>query len=354
MQDFFIKEEELDNFQTQLIQRNINRSMVVSGCAGSGKSIIALWKAKQINDLGRSFYFVVYTKVLKKYFNDGIKQIKDPSLTGMQRMLNDETKFFYYDRWNGAVQEVEFMIVDEAQDFDKEDIIKLKNTAKTAVYFFGDSAQSLYKFRKQTISMGDIAREIKLDGPESLMHNYRLPKKVARIAEKIGNIDDLEWRCVKEGDNLPELISCSSYYGQLDKISEIINNNHLTNVGILFSKNIDVEDAYKYLKEKGLNLEAKFDFNNREKYKQTHLDLDFSSDNPKLMTYHSSKGLQFETVFIPQPTLFEKSENPRAPLYVAMTRTSDRLYLLYSGMCPTFLDAIPTDLFNNSDNIIQL
>jgi superfamily I DNA and RNA helicase len=64
MQDFFIKEEELDNFQTQLIRRNISHSMVVSGCAGSGKSIIALWKAKQINDLGRSFCFVVYTKVL--------------------------------------------------------------------------------------------------------------------------------------------------------------------------------------------------------------------------------------------------------------------------------------------------
>jgi DNA helicase IV len=221
MQDFFIKEEELDNFQTQLIQRNINHSMVVSGCAGSGKSIIALWKAKQINDLGHSFYFVVYTKVLKKYFNDGIKQIKDPSLVGMQKMLNDETKFFYYDKWNGSVRNVEYMIVDEAQDFDKNDIVRLKNAAKTAVYFFGDSAQSLYKFNKQTISMGDIAREIKLDAPELLMHNYRLPKTVAKVAERIGNIDDLEWRCVKEGENLPELIYCPSYNGQLDKIAEI-------------------------------------------------------------------------------------------------------------------------------------
>lgn len=348
MQEFFIKEEELelDDFQGKLIQRNINHSMVVSGCAGSGKSIIALWKAKQIDDLGKSFYFVVYTKVLKKYFSDGIKQIRDPSLEGMRKMIDDETKFFYYDRWHGNVSQVEFMIVDEAQDFDKDDIVKLKNAAKTAFYFFGDSAQSIYKFKKNTISMEDIAHP---DVPELLTYNYRLPKKVARVAEKIGNIRDLEWRCVKEGEHLPELLCCTSYDAQLDKIAEIKNNLQLKNVGILFPTNKNVLYAYNYLREKGLDVEAKYDQN-----KTTHLDLDFASDNPKLMTYHSSKGLQFEAVFIPQPTLFERNENPRAPLYVAMTRTCDRLFFLYSGQKPNFFDEIPNELFNNDDNIIQI
>jgi superfamily I DNA/RNA helicase len=354
MQDFFIKEEELDNFQTQLIQRNINRSMVVSGCAGSGKSIIALWKAKQINDLGKSFYFVVYTKVLKKYFNDGITLIKDPSLAGMKKMLDDKSKFFYYDEWNGAVNQVEYMIVDEAQDFDSDDIEKLKNAAKTAVYFFGDSAQSIYKFIKNTISMGDIARKVGMDSPELLMHNYRLPKTVARIAEKIGNIDDLEWRCVKEGEHLPEKIQCPNYNAELDKINEIIVKQNLTNVGILFSTNNKAQHAYQYLKNKGLNVEAKFDLKNNMGEKETHLDLNFASDNPKLMTYHSSKGLQFETVFIPDPQIFEKNEMPRNPLYVAMTRTSDRLYFLYSGQEPNIFDEIPVNLFNNDKEIIQI
>lgn len=364
MQDFFIKEEELDNFQTQLIQRNINHSMVVTGCAGSGKSIIALWKAKQINDLGHSFYFVVYTKVLRKYFNDGIKQIKDPSLEGMKNMLDDESKFFYYDRWNGHVQIVDFMLVDEAQDFDHDDIVRLKNAAQIATYFFGDSAQSLYGFRRKTISMGEIAIEIGLDSPEKLMHNYRLPKKVARIAEKIGNNNDLEWRCVKEGEYFPELISCLNYEAQLDKIIEIIKEQNFKNVGILFPYNSyttsqrqpDVHFAYNYLKNNGLNIEAKFDYKDQFGNKKTLMDLNFTSDNPKLMTYYSSKGLQFEAVFIPQPTLFEGDHkvNPRTPLYVAITRTSDRLYLLYSGLCPTFLDEVPVNLFYNPNDIIQL
>lgn len=349
MPDFFLKEEELDNFQTQLIQRNVNHSMIVSGCAGSGKSLIALWKAKQINDLGKSFYFVVYTKVLKKYFNDGIRLINDPALEGMRKMINDENKFFYYDRWNGSIANVEYMIVDEAQDFDRDDIQRLKNAAQKAVYFFGDTAQSIYRFRRNTIPMGEIARIVGLESPEQLMQNYRLPKKVARVAEALCSSNDLTWRCVKEGEHLPEKLLCADDNDQLDRIVEIIDTQKLTNVGILFSNNLKVKNAYEYFRRKGLSVEAKYDEN-----QTTHLDLDFGSDNPKLMTYHSSKGLQFETVFLPNPTLFERDQNPYTPLYVAMTRTSDRLYLLFSVIQPTFLDSIPENLFKNDEDIFQL
>ena len=46
--EFFIDYSSLDDFQRQLIDRKNNKSIVVSGSAGSGKSLIALHKAKQI------------------------------------------------------------------------------------------------------------------------------------------------------------------------------------------------------------------------------------------------------------------------------------------------------------------
>ena len=46
--EFFIDYSSLDDFQRQLIDRKNNKSMVVSGSAGSGKSLIALHKAKQL------------------------------------------------------------------------------------------------------------------------------------------------------------------------------------------------------------------------------------------------------------------------------------------------------------------
>ena len=73
--DFYVKEEELDDYQVKIINKRTDSSFIVKGCAGSGKSILALWKAKQIQESGNSFLFVIFTKALKQYMKDGISQI---------------------------------------------------------------------------------------------------------------------------------------------------------------------------------------------------------------------------------------------------------------------------------------
>ena len=68
---FFIRESELSDDQRQVINRRSDNSFIVKGCAGSGKSILALWKAKQIQDEDKgTFLFVVFTKALKQYMSD--------------------------------------------------------------------------------------------------------------------------------------------------------------------------------------------------------------------------------------------------------------------------------------------
>jgi len=91
------------------------------------------------------------------------------------------------------------------------------------------------------------------------------------------------------------------------------------------------------LKKKGLNVEAKF---NRT------IDLNFNSDNPKLMTYHSSKGLQFEAVFLPDCIC--SGNDDRNPLYVALTRTYQSLYVMHSRNLSSFFDAVPRNLYDTS------
>ena len=44
--NFFIQESQLDDYQ-HLVINSTASSLVVKGCAGSGKSILALWKAKR-------------------------------------------------------------------------------------------------------------------------------------------------------------------------------------------------------------------------------------------------------------------------------------------------------------------
>lgn len=71
---------------------------------------------------------------------------------------------------------------------------------------------------------------------------------------------------------------------------------------------------------------------------------DFSKDSSKIcvMTYHSSKGLDFDNVFLPylNNSLFIVSDETlsRTLFMVAMTRSRNNLYLTYSGYKHAYLD----------------
>ena len=66
------------------------------------------------------------------------------------------------------------------------------------------------------------------------------------------------------------------------------------------------------------------------------------------MTYHGSKGLQFEYVFLPECSV-EGSDN-RNPLYVAVTRTYRSLFIMHSGNLSSLFDDVPEDLYDTSLN----
>ncbi|OHB54682.1 MAG: hypothetical protein A2Y12_19170 [Planctomycetes bacterium GWF2_42_9] len=331
-QNFFVNEDELDDFQIQLLQKRIDRSMVVSGCAGSGKSILALWKAKQIQDAGYSYKFIVYTKALHQFMSNGIKTIG----------LNDRN-FTYHHEWcNQGCPSADFIIVDEVQDFEHEDISQFKQAANKAFFLWGDSAQSLYRGFRNTQDILSIASESGIE-PETLVFNHRLPKIIARFAAKVSGDEDLVPRCRKEGEDIPRILRYATFEAQLDVIMQQIKNRQITDAAILFNDNVRVQKAYDYLSKKGYAIEAKI--------KDSVFDLDFDSDNPKLMTYHSAKGLQFEAVFLPQcEAEFEKLDKTMntTSLYVAITRSYRYLFVMYSNKLTRFFDSIPKDLYSTT------
>lgn len=331
--EFFIDYSKLDDFQRQLIDRKNNRHMVVSGTAGSGKSLIALHKAKQVAALGKSYTIVCYTKTLEKYFEDGLKNL------GLSNV-------YHYHNW--PKNDVEYLIVDECQDFRKEEIDEIKKHGRFC-FFFGDTAQSIMSFRGEMQSVEDTAHGLGV-AADPLYFNYRLTKQVAKLAEHTGKVDDLALRCVRQGEK-PTIFEEEDFNKQLDKISEIIKNRSLTNVGILLPLNRtaksvkSVEYVKDYMLKKGLACEFKYDAN-----QSTEMDVDFHSSNPKIMTYWCAKGLQFKDVFIPGCDIIDYITNmdrERSAFYVAMTRCCERLYLLYSKDVGPFLPSANSDLYNS-------
>ncbi len=339
---FYVKDSELDDYQVAVINKRTDSSFIVKGCAGSGKSILALWKAKQIQDEHKgTFLYVVYTKSLRQYMSDGIMQVGIPArnVVNYDACFNWEKKGQKLIRLDWKKGKYDYIILDEAQDFSREDIDILKSKANKAFLIYGDTAQQLYSFikNKKTVSMEDIQYFTKFP-LEQLVFNHRLPKKIARFAQYLNSEnDELERRCTEEGTEKPKILQYQTIEAQYDAIISLIQNRNMEDVAILFRHNREVKSAYDYFKNHGVNVEAKYN---------KFLDLDFNSDNPKLMTYHSSKGLQFENVFLPECTAEDVDD--RNPLYVAITRTYGNLYIMHSGNLSSLFDAVPKDVYDTS------
>lgn len=334
-ESWYINESELDDYQVRIVRRNLKSSFIVKGCAGSGKTVLALWRAKELSEAGNNNYLIiVFTKALKQFIEDGIHTI------GV-----DVSKVMYHWEWiQSGKPSADYIIVDEVQDFDENELSELKAASHKHLILFGDSAQQLYanipnKGKLMTMEEIQVTTKIPM---ENLVINHRLTKKIARVAECVSlSLDPLEERCSKEGVNKPRLVRCGSLSEELTYIMEVIKAQNYTDVGILFPTNKAVEIAHAELIIGGYDVERKAG------YGSNTMDLNFNTDNPKLMTYHSAKGLQFEAVFIPSCSVMD--EKDRNPLYVALTRSYRDLFILYTNYLSPFIDNIDNSLFEILD-----
>lgn len=338
-----IDEEELDVEQNNVRRLRVDGSFVVKGTAGSGKTNLALWRAKRIKETeDGSVKVLVYTKALSAFISDGIRRLEIGS-----------ANVIHYHLWKG--EPVDFVIVDEAQDFAASEIERLIKAARKSIMFFGDTAQQLYATKKvnrddenfvSTVSMEEIAMMLGGEVRE-LKNNYRLPQGIAPFAQEL-NIrnNDIISNCKNTRTGRPRVIRFPTWQSELDFVISEITTRNLKDVAILlpfndeqkatrgrYSPHYSVTSVRDYLNSKGVKNLCKVHEN---------VELDFESDLPKIMTYHSSKGLQFDTVFIPHCGVGDNGSDTffLNPLYVAVTRTSNNLVITHSDKLSPYIAKI--------------
>ncbi len=333
--DWNVEENRLDGDQTDLIEETIDKSMLVAGCAGSGKSVIAVHKAEQIAQSGGDVILIAYTKSLASYMTAG-----GARLNGY--------RFYYHYQWvKQGMPSADYIIVDEIQDFDKEEIESFIGAAKKHYFFFGDTAQSIYRlFGKKTMTIEEISQMTGLD-ILLLYNNYRLPKSIAKITQDyVGvNVEPYKEKIYKSDEvELPHFVHVENDDNQIESIIDVIKNNENLSVGILLLSNESVLKVYSAIRNQIKSVELKYEGKQSGGIRGINT-LNFTTKNPKVMTYHSAKGLQFDIVIIPMFT-GAADEEARKALYVAMTRTMHKLYIFYSAPSLAFpLSKVPRRLY---------
>lgn len=340
LKDFNVETDSMDDDQLELIEKTLDKSMIVAGCAGSGKSVIAMYKAQQIMDAGGDVILIAFTKSLNLYMSQG-----KPNSLGQ--------RFYYHWQWqNQGMPQADYIIVDEIQDFEQQEILEFVHAAKKHFFFFGDTAQSIYgTFGKKTLSIDEIS---KLTGItiSRLYNNYRLPKPVAKITQDYLGLSEQADMVPPYSDSLylsqekalPIMIETSSEQSQAALIMKIIQAKHYRSVGILVPDNETVLKIMKQFNDAKFVCEFKYNTDDYKNRPRNTIILDFKSDAPKLMTYHSAKGLQFETVILPYYSGAMTTDTKKA-LYVAMTRTYRNLYIFYHAPLAAPLSNVPERLY---------
>ena len=244
---------------------------------------------------------------------------------------------------------IDYLIVDEAQDFN---VLDYRNRFVPKV---GKSISLLGDSNQKMISTGSSINELKLNFPNfkpfDLKYNYRLPKAIAKVAQKIAQpeIDLLNNNMKNGGDSdfptypKPIVKKCQTRADEIKWIANRIQNETLDDVAILVQNDSDVQEVVKLLAENGINEVQTHYRTGKEVPFHTINTLDFSNnDLPCILDYYAAKGSEFDHVFVPFANYGHVGR--RHDFFVACTRASHSLYISYSGVRTSYLGNI-----NNQD-----
>ena len=323
----------------------------VYGPAGSGKTAIALYCAKVLQDLGKSYRVFIYTNVLDHFISAGARELglAPQSITTFYRWVWWQHKEQLgsppnnggaekYSIWTDALirhwstnpsrkPKFDYVIIDEAQDF-RANVAKLLHMVAPNLLVVADPVQSIYV---DVASLADLnTRWGPINHQLEVPRNYRNPMAVAKLAAAfvdgygVSAGDFLKRVKGKPFDQKPLWYSVNSLSEQSRVECEIIQQARgSVRIGILCRHQDQIHDERARLQGMGVEVQIALGTDG----------YDFNNPLPVLTTIHSAKGLEFDWVILPylnEESWADAATDPkeRRVFFVALTRAKERLYLI--------------------------
>ena len=375
----FVKYDELGIEQKNAINLNALKDNLIIGAAGTGKTLIAIYRAHELYNQGiRDIKLLMYNRSLQMYVkavrnsmgwedefsvytvndfafyrlfsgskenphNNGIKSSYIPNKEGSKYGI-DWIKA--YNEYKDDDFHFNHIIIDEGQDFPKEFFKFIKKVAKN-VTILADPNQSL---QDDTCRIDEILTEINRESYYSLTLNYRNSEKLSDWTRKYCYDKSIFAESYRAGEDI-EIIDYdrTKLYENIVNIVKKYSPN--TNIGIIIPREDTTNEKekrklgnkiYDELKNE-LGNEYKVGIYQNEKTNNEELqrdNVDFGVPSIKIFNYLTVKGLDFDVaILLDNVNLFEIEKNNKAQLdmtiknmnrlYVSATRAKEKLYIIY-------------------------
>lgn len=359
---WIVGEHELDPDQRDFINVESKKTgnIWVKGFAGSGKSVLLIHSLRDIlrKEPNASVAVVVYTHSLIDLFKTGMRDINLPNTIPVMTYIEfcDKNK-----------QNFDYIFCDEVQDLPSRVLYAMRNRARK-VFVAGDSNQSIYdidpRWKEPVVNTNQIG-DILNARPFTLNMIHRLTRSVINAVQKIlpsiniwGSKRDLTKQDVSirlceatsEKEEVKYVYQEALKGASVGEISAILFPN-LKSVTKFANLVLSVNNKTQW--DEKTNNWGKPDYEDLNRhFRSNEIKLQFvgsgygslkNAENNReaiLMTYHSSKGLDFDSVFLPfQNTYFYLHPSKAETLFmVAMTRSKKNLYLTYYGYTHDMVD----------------
>jgi superfamily I DNA/RNA helicase len=234
------------------------------------------------------------------------------------------------------------VLIDEGQDLPKEFYL-IANYMAQNLTIFADENQRLTEHQS---TIREIKANALIDETCELRKNYRNSRPIAMLAQAFycgldSGIPELPDR---SGDS-PQLRGFDRTYDSVDAIVKYERTNSDRHIGV-FLPNLALVKKYKNrLEGKTTNKTQYYDSSDKACSPDS---LNFDRPGIFLCAYPSAKGLEFDTVFLPeiQESAKHAWNTPefKMKMYVMISRARSNLFISWAGERPANADSFPAVL----------
>lgn len=375
--------------QQELLARSLgDEHRIIHGVAGSGKTMILGFRAMELaRALSKPILVLCYNKTLAARLDQ---------LMG-ERGLSDKVQVYNFHKWcrsmltayhvplppdgphfaeelppaviagvdHGQIPRFQYgaVLIDEGHDFEPDWyklIVQMIDPNTNSLLVLYDDAQNIYgQANRKKLSWKSLG--VQAQGRTTILKlNYRNTLEILSVARAFAN--ELLLERSEDEDSvpliapesagrrgaLPELIRVERQEDQLPAILQRLrderdNGRPLSDMSVIFRNSWEGEKLHEALQRGGIP--------SRLAEGNGKTSLFVVDDTVKLVTMHSSKGLEFPLVIIPGLGSLPKPGKNEADearlLYVAMTRATERLVLIHHE------DSIFSQRIRHSINDVQ-
>jgi len=352
---WLIPRNELTSEQLRAIGLSTTEHRVVFGAPGSGKTQILLHRTRYLCDINNGpsakFHIFVFNNVLKSYIKSALDLLnlpekcvstldawcanfyrkhiggrmpwnaegKCPDFTAIRKAVLDKV-----DSGNPRMLLYDFVMVDEGQDLDSTSFEILSRISKHITVCI-DHKQKIYE---KGLDENGILTKLGLRRRNmTLLDAFRCCPYIVHLGSRfIENDEDRDAyirqsRTEQSERETPVLYFAVDFDDEKQRLIELVKTRLAKNekIAVIVPQNRQVYGFAQGLIAAGLDVE----------WSGTY---DFNSPKPKVLTYHSAKGLTFDTVIIPRLVVksfarFSEAEIKQL-LFVAITRAQKWVALI--------------------------